>query len=360
MSTFFKIEQRPSSPKRLTQHFVGVYRQWWTDTGSSKLRSGDKNYGVFKKLEKICQRHTHRDHVDWAAIQRDFEAWYQNRGSSKLRKGNERYKSIQNFGELISIAQQTTFLTPAQATELNLSCRPGFWKIGEIYCSHPLEPQRMVPFREVDEILEQERATQLLRLLCALGAQELRVTSKRSHSSLLKAAVSGGIPFFSVKGHHETRKRFSKSRDVFFRFEQPDHFRLAAQPRLPWLALEENWKSLVQMRLGANKLSTARMRHETRKSAKHDTHLDLRLLGMFFKLSASLKVRTRKHQLDDMEITFIAPSNNCKSHACKSCGLQLYQYDGEVCLICLNTQALEAERRAFLEATRQMVCLPAP
>ncbi len=237
--------------------------------------------------------------------------------TSKLRLEHEAYE-LQRFLEMHAV-------TPKLARELGFQFAPGHPRIGGQYRMHPLAeiPESglknlYIPEDSFNQILLEERESELLKLLVELGATRITISERvvQANVSSLEAEVSSSVTTVDSGG------------TVKFKEKQTDdqlgsrHFELVGKPStsdhridetaFTWLMYEPSWKSLVRARqVGQCTRAVVELKQETAFSSESQLSLQLKLAayGGAVKAAKALSAMTNRSYVFQVDFAPFADAN---------------------------------------------------
>lgn len=204
-------------------------------------------------------------------------------------------------------------ITESVAYKLGFKFQPGHPQINIEYALHPLAGYDMeynglyIPVDSFNEILYEERESELIKLLVALGATKITITTRENynHQFSLNLSTEAGISIGSnkegqIEGQHEQKENKDNEKERVYELSGKkltcaNDFESS---NFTWLNYEPTWKSLVNARLvGACRKAELVLKEKTSFSTK--TGASFSLESALVNVSSELS----QHKLNDKERT---------------------------------------------------------
>jgi hypothetical protein len=139
-------------------------------------------------------------------------------------------------------------MLPVRASDaLQLTMPIGHPRVGVVYVSDPAEPWRYWPAADFHRRVFEHKFAEAARLVMALGAETLRVHSKRGWSG--EIAIGLLVPLPGLKRHGKLGGTAGRGQDLLFEA----NLHPSQQPALPdglvWYAQEPSWQMVAAGRL---------------------------------------------------------------------------------------------------------------
>lgn len=120
-----------------------------------------------------------------------------------------------------------------------------------LYVGHPLKPTVYYPFAQFHVLLFQEKLTEAIRLLIALGAAEIHAEHEVGYSTEVSgrfaapvmSGVTADLEARSAKSGHDRTQFKMRLRPAGGRWPDP-----SVPTDLPWLREESNWRTIADAR----------------------------------------------------------------------------------------------------------------
>ena len=204
-------------------------------------------------------------------------------------------------------------ITESIADELGFKFQPGHPQINIEYALHPLANYNKnyndlyIPIDSFNEILYEERESELIKLLVALGATKITITTRENfnhqfnlHLSTEAETTIGGNKQGKIEGQYDRSQMEDNKKERVYELsgKKVKHNDDINSLKLTWLDHEPTWKSLVDARLvGACRKAELELKEKTSFSSKNGASLSLG--SALFNASSELS----QHKLNDKERT---------------------------------------------------------
>lgn len=204
-------------------------------------------------------------------------------------------------------------ITKRIATYLEYKFPPGHPRINRTYILHPLASDEknqyhnlFIPYEKYDEILYEERESELIRLLVDLGATKIIIKDIKSNSRYINASAECGIDTLNKAGSISIdaakKELITDGVERVFeltgkRFEQND---IINKEKFKWLNFEPSWNSIVVARhIGGCRKAEIILKQKTSFSAELNSETALRIAV------ASGKINTKYTEILDDDKQYI-------------------------------------------------------
>jgi hypothetical protein len=139
-------------------------------------------------------------------------------------------------------------MLPVRASDaLRLAMPIGHPRVGVIYVSDPAEPSRYWPAADFHKRVFEHKFAEAARLVMALGAETMRVHSKRGWSGEL--AVGLLVPIPGLKREGKLAANAERSEDILFEARLRPSQVPAVPDGLIWYSQEPSWRMVAEGRL---------------------------------------------------------------------------------------------------------------
>jgi len=161
-------------------------------------------------------------------------------------------KVIPNFSarsSLESLANRGALVVAADVAEREFAFPPGHPRIDHAYAAHPLQTERYLPVAAFHQQLFEQKASELVTLLAALGAERVTVRAARGYRKGAGFSLGASLPIEAVSAHESA----SRQRSIAQSLTVEETFVVTGPPRVPegfvWYPHEPSWQALARRRI---------------------------------------------------------------------------------------------------------------
>ncbi len=203
-------------------------------------------------------------------------------------KSDDKEKDV---GEIAKYYIDQRAITESVAYKLGFKFQPGHPQLNVEYALHPLAGYNenynglYIPIDSFNEILYEERESELIKLLVALGATKITIITRENYSHQLNLHLSteaettiGGNNQGKIEGQHDRNQMKDNKKERIYELSGK---KITCNDDLSsfkftWLDHEPTWKSLVNARLvGACRKAELELKEKTSFSTKSGATLSL-------------------------------------------------------------------------------------
>jgi hypothetical protein len=156
-------------------------------------------------------------------------------------------KSAKSALERITAAGALVVSTDAAERELVFP--PGHPRVDHAYAAHPLSTEQYLPLAGFHQSLFEQKVSELVTLLAALGATSVRVRAARGYREAAGFSLGASVPFEGVRAEDGGSRVKSTAHSVVME----ETFTPTREPSIPegllWLAHEPSWQALARRRM---------------------------------------------------------------------------------------------------------------
>jgi hypothetical protein len=150
---------------------------------------------------------------------------------------------------LESLANRGALVVAADVAERELAFPPGHPRIDHAYAAHPLQTERYLPVAAFHQQLFEQKASELVTLLAALGAERVTVRAARGYRKGAGFSLGASLPIEAVSAHASA----SRQRSIAQSLTVEETFVVTGPPRVPeglvWYPHEPSWQALARRRI---------------------------------------------------------------------------------------------------------------
>lgn len=151
--------------------------------------------------------------------------------------------------EMERFAASGALIVRADEAERALTFPPGHPRIDHAYAAHPLQGERYLPVAQFHQSVFEQKASELVTLLAALGAERVRVRAARGYREAAGFSLAANVPMEAVSGQNGG----SRSRTEAQSLVVEETYAPTGAPRVPdglvWFAHEPSWQALARRRI---------------------------------------------------------------------------------------------------------------
>lgn len=148
-----------------------------------------------------------------------------------------------------SLANRGALVVAADVAERELAFPPGHPRIDHAYAAHPLRTERYLPVASFHQQLFEQKASELVTLLAALGAERVTVRAARGYREGAGFSLGASLPVDAINAQESG----SKQRSIAQTLMVEETFVVSGPPRIPdglvWFDHEPNWQALARRRI---------------------------------------------------------------------------------------------------------------
>lgn len=148
-----------------------------------------------------------------------------------------------------SLANRGALVVAADVAERELAFPPGHPRIDHAYAAHPLQTERYLPVAAFHQQLFEQKASELVTLLAALGAERVTVRAARGYREGAGFSLGASLPVEAVSAHESA----ARQRSIAQTLTVEETFVVMGPPKVPdglvWYPHEPSWQALAQRRI---------------------------------------------------------------------------------------------------------------
>ncbi len=150
---------------------------------------------------------------------------------------------------LEKLTSSGALIVAADVAERELAFPPGHPRIDHAYSAHPLQTEKYLPVAQFHQQLFEQKASELVTLLAALGATHVRVRAARGYREAAGFSLGASVPVEAVSAHESGSKHRTEAQSMIVEETFVPRGAAKIPEGLVWFAHEPSWQALARRRI---------------------------------------------------------------------------------------------------------------